>query len=203
MSFESLSHSYIDGYKCCEIDLSNSPDPEMASSIWHMKYEIYCLERNLPIAERDQASEKLVEDIDYQGIYKAILHHEKIVGLVLLVPEQNIPQEYREFYDIADCNGASIAVRLMVAKPYRKISCVSIMLMQAAFRYGEVLGTHYNYIDCNPPLRRYYLRFGYQEQSTKQHPKFGRVTILRLDLKDYDYLRKIDSPFLWKHHGAH
>jgi len=106
---------------------------------------------------------------------------------------------YPDFYEISrapeDWFRSSITTRLMVRPKYRGTR-LPLKLAQASFELGLRNNIRWNYIDCNGPLEGFFAKLGYVESFKKDHPEYGLVSCMRLDLYDEDHLRSVGSPFL-------
>jgi hypothetical protein len=101
-------------------------------------------------------------------------------------------REFRPFYPHA----VSITTKMIVAADFRR-SRLPMQLCVAAYGHALERGVIFDVIDCNPPLVKFFQRFGYRQVFPEiVHPEYGRVVPLVLALHDTAHLRKIKSPFV-------
>ncbi len=51
-------------------------------------------------------------------------------------------------------------------------------------------------MDVNEPLLRLFEKFGYETQFIKEHPDYGLVHVMKLDVLDLCKLERVKSPFV-------
>lgn len=89
----------------------------------------------------------------------------------------------------------SLTTKLMVRRELRS-GTLAVRMACAVYRFGLENGIRHDFIDCNPHLERFFQRLGFRPYMGKaEHPEYGPVLPLRLDLTDFEYLRQIGSPF--------
>ena len=109
--------------------------------------------------------------------------------------------KYLDLYRIADrtlaaLRGISVTGKLMVASEFRSSGLV-FRLGAASYRKGLADGITRNYIDSNAHLVALYERLGYREHlGWIEHPDYGAVFSMVLDLWDLPYLRRCRSPLV-------
>lgn len=108
--------------------------------------------------------------------------------------------EYKSLYRIDDLSpaeiaGASICTRFMVEPTLRGTALPMRLLLQ---QYADALEQRITtcYVDCNEPMRDFFIRFGFKSLFLTQHPEYGRVEVMRLDIEDAEHLVSVRSPFL-------
>ncbi len=92
--------------------------------------------------------------------------------------------------------GVGIVTRLMLAKELRGGGLATRMI-RMAYRVCLQQGVRHAYIDCNAHLTALFLRCGFVAHIGKsEHPEYGLVQPMRLDLHDEEHLERVGSPFL-------
>ena len=83
----------------------------------------------------------------------------------------------------------------MVHSEYRSSALVHKLVCRI-YEYGLEQGISTDFCDCNSHLVPYFTKLGYLPHRTSLiHPEYGEVTVLRLNLRDSNHLKKIGSPF--------
>jgi hypothetical protein len=88
----------------------------------------------------------------------------------------------------------SLTTKLMIKPEYRKTT-LAVRLAIATYRQGLKDGIRYDFIDANSHLINFFSGLGYRVHRTANHPEYGDVTIMVLDLEDINHLESIRSPF--------
>lgn len=168
--------------------------------LFHFRYKIYVEElgRRQTYARHDtQTIEDPLDPTGYQGV---AFNDGEIIGCVRLnfVRDGGV-QPYYDFYELSqlpesDQMRASICTRYMVNPHFRK-SRVPIELLKLIYLFGIENGANACYMDTNAPYIRFYQKFGYEALFEKNHPDYGRVTVMRLPVLDLGYLESVRSPF--------
>ena len=94
-----------------------------------------------------------------------------------------------------DEGSTAITTRLMVAASHRGRN-VTLRLATALYDLGRLEQIAHDYIDCNDPVRSIFERLGYRWLAHIDHPEYGRVNLMGLDIDDVERLRAVKSPFL-------
>ena len=96
------------------------------------------------------------------------------------------------------------------AVPFDQIAIVTMLMVHADHRKGRLMMKLYQhahqhamgqrfqmaFLDCNDHLVRMNEKFGFRPyMGTVEHPRYGRVTPMALDLLDVAHLRRMRSPF--------
>ena len=173
---------------------------EELEQIVRLRYQIYVAEMNRPQKYADHEARTIVDPLDATGHILAAVAEHGVVGTVRVnFCQDGTVGDYAQFYEIDRELGrwaqSSITTRLMVKPEYRGTRG-PLQLAHASFCLGLEQGTRWNYIDCNPPLLRFFERLGYVERFMKHHPEYGHVHCMRLDLHDTAHLAAVGSPFL-------
>lgn len=173
---------------------------ESPRDLFEFRYRIYVEEMGRPQRYANHATKTIVDPLDESGINILAVDQGEIVGCVRTNFLRNgSVGEYDRLYGLdrlstAQRDEASICTRLMVG-PSRRRSFVTFGIMKAVYEYGIARGIYLNFIDCNEHLVPFFQKFGYRLTSREQHPEYGEVFILRLDVLDLEHLETVHSPF--------
>src|SRR5215813_7166081 len=88
----------------------------------------------------------------------------------------------------------SVCTRLMIL-PEQRGSTLATRLSCASFDLGLSHGVVWNFIDCNDHLVGFFARMGYERTHTAVHEEYGRVNVMRLNIRDYAHLKATGSIF--------
>lgn len=185
------------------IELITTPERERA--VRRFWYDIYVSEmgrhRNQSM-HVDHERKELVNPWQLDADTFAATEDGKIIGTVQSAYLGKADcSKYIKLYGLAtqplsQLTRAAITSRLMVAEEYRS-SGLAIALGLATYIKGLNDGIERSYIDCNEHLIRLYTRIGYREHlGWIQHPNYGRVYSMVIDLHDRAHFKAIRSPLL-------
>lgn len=91
--------------------------------------------------------------------------------------------------------GVSLTTKLMIRRELRS-GTLAVRMATALYQFGRTRGIGHDFIDCNAHLEDFFIRLGYHRHGPKvEHPEYGLVQPLRLDIEDIDHLLQVGSPF--------
>jgi predicted GNAT family N-acyltransferase len=168
--------------------------------LYRFRYRVYVEEmaRKQLYARHDEKT--IVDPLDETAANVVAFDEDDVVGCVRInFLRDGAVGGYEAFYgvdglDPARRASASICTRLMVERAHRR-KYVTIEVMKRVYEYALDAGIETNYIDCNRHLVGFFGKFGYVELGRKEHPEYGDVTVMRLDLLDRERLCALGSPF--------
>jgi GNAT superfamily N-acetyltransferase len=173
---------------------------EAPADLFSFRYRIYVEEMHRPQRYACAQTKTIEDPLDRCARQVVALQHGRVIACIRanLLREGSIG-EYLAFYDLdklssEDAFEASICTRLMVDPEHRKTS-VSIDIFKRLYAFAIDAGVRTSYMDCNPPLVRFFSKFGYERLGEKRHPEYGHVAIMKLDHFDFVRLVRIGSPF--------
>jgi hypothetical protein len=79
--------------------------------------------------------------------------------------------------------------------PELRGSTLATRLSCASFDLGLNHGVVWNFIDCNDHLVGFFARMGYERTHAAVHEEYGRVNVMRLNIRDYSHLKATGSIF--------
>ncbi len=168
--------------------------------LYAFRYKVYVEEMNRPQADADHERKIIKDKLDDTAHHAAVFFQNEIVACMRVnFLREGSAGKYNELYGLkrlspAEAANASICTRLMVDKAHRNRH-VTVRMLQFIYVYGLKNGIRSCFMDCNKPLQRFFEKFGYRYVTDAMHPDYGRVSVMRLDLLDIDYLRSLRSPF--------
>jgi hypothetical protein len=182
-----------------EIRIAQSQDELL--KVFGFRYEIYVDEMARVQHYADTATRTIQDPLDSTGINLYAISEEHVIGTI----RNNAAADgsvgpYEDFYEMGAVGAdhperTSITTRFMIAPPYRR-GTLAVSLAMASFLMGLRRNVRWNYIDCNSHLVPFFLRLGWVEYlPVAEHPEYGRVHRMRLDLMDRQHLVAVASPF--------
>lgn len=176
-------------------------NPHDLEAVYRLRYEIYVEEMRRKQRYADHTRRLIEDPLDIGSINLMALCDSRIVGTVRVnFPHSSSIGEYERFYGMASVGAdhpryTSINTRLMVSREFRQTS-TGLSLAIASYRYGAPLGVKWNFIDCNDNLMSFFTGLGYVAHLPKaEHPEYGLVNRLRLNVTDLAHLEAVHSPF--------
>ena len=169
--------------------------------IYRLRYDIYVKEMARMQHYADTARRVIEDPLDSAGINLYAIAGEDVIGTI----RNNAAADgsvgpYEDFYDMRAAGAdhparTSITTRLMIAPQYRR-GTLAVRLAMASFRMGVGRDVRWNYIDCNCHLVEFFRGLGWVEHlPVAEHPEYGLVHRMRLDLTDRQHLVTVGSPF--------
>lgn len=178
-------------------------EPVLREAVFRFRYDIYVREMARAQKDADHAGARIEDSLDAFAVLLAAV--DGATGLVAGTVRANVLGDghigpYGSLYGLdrlstAERRVTSITTRLMVERS-RRGSAVGVRLASALFARGIARGVATDYIDCNAHLVPFFEQLGYRPVRLIEHPEYGHVTLMRIDLGDAAHLRRVGSPFL-------
>ncbi|MEM8736191.1 MAG: GNAT family N-acetyltransferase [Planctomycetota bacterium] len=172
---------------------------EDLAQVYRFRYKIYIEEMERRQLYANHSAKCIVDPLDKTGYTLAAWKDGQVVATVRNNHfGEEAATEYTELYGLPckDINSRTVfTTRLMVAPSFRRGTLATRVCIQL---YREALsrGTTTAYLDCNSHLVDYFAGLGYRTHLREvEHREYGTVAVMRLDLHDIEYLRRIRSPF--------
>jgi predicted GNAT family N-acyltransferase len=175
-------------------------DDSAPAALYEFRYKIYVEEMGRKQKYACADTKTIRDPLDEKGHQGLILRDTDIVGCIRMnLLKHGAVGDYFDFYDLSVLSPdglmrSSICTRLMIEPSLRR-TAASIDLVKFAYEFGLRNGIDTCFIDCNSHLTRFFGRFGWRRLYSREHEEYGLVDVMRLDLRDTDYLGSIDSPF--------
>jgi len=176
-----------------------------AQDVYKFRYDVYEREMNRNDHYSDHKNEIIKDPLDAFSYNIAAYSKGEIVGIVRhTFWADGEPGFYKDFFrldelpeDFPDC--VSYTTRLMVSKKNRR-SIATMKVCAECYNLSLARNIIWSYCDCNDPLVGFFENLFFEVQnSEKWHPSFGRVNIMRLDLRRpeiYDAQSSIIARFI-------
>jgi predicted GNAT family N-acyltransferase len=155
-----------------------------------------------PQAHADHTHGRIEDPLDATGINLVAWQGERIVGCVRASLARDGRLEFHDaLYDMAAHSpdyphGVGIVTRLMLARELRGSEFTTRLFLRL-YRLSLQQGVQHAYMDCNAHLQPLFLRFGFVAHiPVREHPEYGLVQPMRLDLHDHAHLARVASPYL-------
>jgi|SRR5580658_1753390 GNAT superfamily N-acetyltransferase len=185
-----------------QISIRAAANVDELEQLYRFRYRIYVDEMARKQKYADHRAKRIEDPLDS---FATNLIAWDAAGSVVGTVRTNFSRDgdlngYDAFYDMDTCSAhpgtTSICTRMMVAPAHRR-SGLAVQLSVAAYEYGLVRGITHNFMDCNAHLVRFYQGMGFvQHLPQREHPEYGVVTVMRLDVRDRAHLQAVHSPFL-------
>ncbi len=177
-----------------------SSDQEL-DAIYRFRYRIYVEEMGRTQHYANSALRIIRDPLDDTAINLAAWMNNEVAGVIRNNASSDGPLGYYEdFYAMRETgldhpSRTSITTRLMLAPEHRR-GTLAIRLAVASFSIGIQRKTRWNFIDCNSHLVGFFQSLGWIEHLPQaDHPEYGLVHRMRLDLTDVAHLEAVGSPF--------
>jgi hypothetical protein len=182
------------------IDTRLVSDPADLEKVFRFRYGIYIDEMKRSQQYANHQLRTIYEPLDQGAVNFAAYEESTIVGAVRLNWGSQAIGYYGDLYrmDMAGPwhpEATTITTKLMVARSHRR-SPVAARLAMATFAHAYQAGARFDFIDCNPPLDRFFAHLGYRQVIPDfRHPEYGLVRPMVLSLADRAHLTSVGSPF--------
>jgi len=177
--------------------IDNEEEQEM---VYRFRYGIYVEELHRAEPHADHERKRIEEPLDQDGVLFGAFRGDEMVGTLRMNSGESVRGYYEDLYGMSAYAPyfpyrTSITTKLMILPSLRR-SSLSFRLAEAGFCYAHEMNFEHDFIDCNQHLKTYFLKLGYQQHmSDVEHPIYGHVSRLRLDLNDWAHLMDVRSPF--------
>lgn len=190
------------GFETMELArIRQATTPEDLTKVARFRYRIYVEEMGRFQQYADRREKTVREPLDAHGHIFMAVEDSKVVGTVRF----NLASEgdlglYTELYRLRELGAlfpkrVSITTKLMVSPEYRSTP-LALKLALACYIGGIDRAVGIDAIDCNPPLRPFFVRLGYRQVFRAiHHPEYGYVIPMFLALRDKHHLKQVGSPF--------
>lgn len=183
------------------IEVGEVRDDDERRAVYALRFAVYVEEMGRRQAHANHALRQVEEPEDLGArLLVARTEGGEVVGTARVHLKTEIPSALASMYQLHHFvpfhpTQTSTTTKLMVAPAYRR-SPLALRLAQACYDLGMAEGVSFNFIDCNAPLRPFFLRLGFRQLVEDfVHPDYGTVSPLVLALHDVAYMRRLGSPF--------
>lgn len=183
------------------IEVGEVRDDDERRAVYALRFAVYVEEMGRRQAHANHAL-RLVEEPEDENARLLVARTDdgEVVGTARVHLKSEIPSSLESLYQLHHFipfhpTQTSTTTKLMVAPAYRRTP-LALRLAQACYDLGMAEGVSFNFIDCNAPVRSFFLRLGFRQLFEDfVHPDYGTVSPLVLALHDVAYMRRIGSPF--------
>ena len=172
------------------IEIIDAVDPHVREAVFRFRYDIYVREMRRRQKDADHERARVEDALDRTCLLLAA--RDTSTGRIVGTARGNRVSGselgvYDRLYGLDQLSpseraATSITTRFMVAREHRG-SRLAVQLARALFARGAARGITTDYIDCNEPLVPFFERLGYQSLRTIEHPDYGIVRLMRLDVR--------------------
>jgi len=159
-------------------------------AIYRMRYETYVEELGWNSRYADHNLRILSDPLDaHANLFGAFVDGRALATIRTNYGRNSDLTPYTLLYEIQDSDLNAIAVTsfFMVRTAYRR-SRLALEMVQAAFELGRMDGIRSTFIDCEPALVNFYLKFGFRMHRDRiVHPDFGPGACMLLDTEDFPF----------------
>ena len=170
-------------------------------AVYQFRYQIYVDEMQRIQHYADHERKMIIDPLDTDAINFAAWNGDRVVGVIRAnLARQGSLGLYESLYDMGALGSdhplrTSIATRFMVEPELRRTG-LPMRLVLLMYDYGLLHGVRWNVMDCNDHLIPLFHGIGYRQHvEPRDHPEYGTVNIMRLDMHDEAYLRTVGSPY--------
>ena len=184
------------------IEIVDAVDPVVREAVFHFRYDIYVREMRRRQKDADHERHRVEDALDRTALILAA--RDTDTGRIVGTARGNIVAGsdlgvYDRLYGLdaltpAQRAATSITTRFMVDRE-RRGTLLAVQLARALFTRGHALGVRTDYIDCNEPLVPFFERLGYESLRTIEHPDYGIVRLMRLDVGGGGYFARGGGSF--------
>lgn len=176
-------------------------DPEELEALYRFRYSVYVEEMQRFQVYADHHRKRIEDPLDRTGCNLAAWIDGRIVGCVrsnlsrdgglgayhAMLRMENVPA--------GDFPGTtSLCTRLMLCSGYRNSSLLA-RLFAENYKFGLRAGIKWTFLDCNDHLVEMFARLGFERTHLADHPEYGLVNAMRLELLDLEHLKASGSMF--------
>ncbi len=175
---------------------------EEAQAVFRLRYDVYIQELERSQRYADHGRRTIEEPLDHSGKLLAAYQDDRVVGTLRINYARTCNlSEYESLYQMQRAGAAhpdytSITTKLLVAADHRNTT-LAYRLSMAAYSQGLCDGILFNFIDVYPQRVAFFERLGYRVHVPEtQHPEYGTVAVMKVDMLDAAHFQRVGSPFL-------
>jgi len=170
-------------------------------AVARLRYRVYVEEMGRAEPHADHATRTVLDPDDERAIVLAAFDADgEAIGTVRWQAAADLTHDNLAFHGFNTMPDAlrsrsSLTAKLITDAKHRRGALTS-RLMLGVFRSGYEHQRRVNLINCNPPLDRFFARFGFVAMGEpRDHPVYGMVRVMMLPMADLAYFEAIGSPF--------
>ena len=160
-----------------------------ADDVYKFRYDVYEREMGRNDHYSDHDTKTIKDPLDAFSYNIAAYSNEGVVGAVRhTFCTDGDPGFYREFFGLDEFpedypQRVSYTTRLMVSEKNRR-SSTTLKVCGECYNLSLARNIIWSYCDCNDHLVEFFNKLFFERQDAeKTHPSFGKVNVMRLDLR--------------------
>jgi len=170
-------------------------------AVARLRYRVYVEEMGRAEPHADHATRTVLDPEDERSILLAAFDaNGEAIGTVRVQAFSDLATHDVEFHSFASMpddlrRRSSLTAKLITDANHRR-GALTTRLMLGIFRWDYEHDRRVNLINCNPPLDRFFARFGFVAMGEPgDHPVYGMVRVMMLPTADLAFFESIGSPF--------
>ena len=170
-------------------------------AVARLRYRVYVLEMGRAEPHADHDTGTVLDPDDERAIVLAAFDASgEAIGTVRWQSSADLTRDDLVFHGFDTMPAAlrrrsGLTAKLITDKAHRR-GALTTRLMLGVFRSGYEHDQRVNLINCNPPLDRFFARFGFVALGEpRDHPVYGMVRVMMLPMSDLAFFEAIGSPF--------
>lgn len=170
-------------------------------AVARLRYRVYVVEMGRAEPHADHATRTVLDPEDERSILLAAFDADgQAIGTVRVQAFDDLASDDLEFHGFPTMpdglrRRSSLTAKL-ITDPRHRRGALTTRLMLGIFRADYEHDRRVNLINCNPPLDRFFARFGFVPMGEpRDHPVYGIVRVMMLPTADLAFFEAIGSPF--------
>lgn len=165
-------------------------DPAILPLVQHLRYRVYCAEKQFALSGADHHARLLRDDADSLGETFALFDGADLVSSAQVIPVDpaNAPEKFSVFRlseALPVVGETCVVVSKLVTAPERRGSKTLGPVMRAVLDYVSRNGHRYIAILAEPTMREFYGSMGFDIRADGiDAPPFGKVALMVFDMQD-------------------
>lgn len=179
-------------------------DPAELEQVFRLRYDVYVGEMGRTEPNADHERRTIQDQHDKTAFIIGAFggpENRDLVGTIRFNGACDLDETDHAFWRMRSAGPffpqrAGVTTKLIVCPKHRSIG-TPIKLAAEAFREGYLSGLRFCFIDCNEPRRPLFEALGFRKiGDTANHPRYGEVHVMGLNMADWAEIQRIKSPLL-------
>lgn len=169
-------------------------------SIQRLRYEVLVDEKKFKLHGINEKSQLVIENEDTSAhLVGAFIDDTLVASALNLSNRKNDTSYYNNLYQLHEFVDASshfsISIRYVVKDEFRN-SVIPFRVILYSYLLGLNEGVSYNFLDCEPGLKPFFIRLGYEYKKEIFYPDGSPGCLMCLPMQNEEHLVNKKSPFL-------
>lgn len=175
-------------------------------AIYQFRYNIYVEEMGRVQTYADHQQRIIREPLDDTGVLFSAYESGLLIGTARMnYSRASNLDYYADFYEMSKVGHfhplrTAITTKFMIKPEYRG-GTLAFRLTTALYAQAIKNRIRYIFIDVNDHLVDFFSKLGSHIHKTGNHPEYGDVTVMLLDMEDINLFEKLRSPFRKEYHA--